>query len=108
VFHKESGGGSSTSLEKILSSHPDHLVRVERNHVLSALFYPVRPDYVQTSVGYEVALAALTGERMPSQSETVALATAFINGLQKQQEDAVTGYMQGFIGKMMEGRKPQE
>lgn len=108
VFHKEAGGGSSTSLEKILSSHPDHLTRVERNHVLSSLFYPVRPDYVMTSVGYEDALAALTGERMPSQSETVLLATAFITGLQKQQEDAVTGYMQGYIGKMMEGRTPRE
>lgn len=108
VFNREAGGGSSTSLEKILSSHPDHLTRVERNHVLSSLFYPVRPDYVMTSVGYEDALAALTGERMPSQSETVALATAFINGLQKQQEEAVTKYMQGYIGKIMEGRAPRQ
>ena len=103
VFKAESGG-SSTSLEKILSSHPDHDTRIGRNHVLSALFYPSRPDYVSTSVGYEDALAALTGELLPPQSETVRLATAFVNGLQKQQEDIVTQHMKGFIGNMMEGR----
>jgi predicted Zn-dependent protease len=100
--------GESTSLEKILSSHPDHTTRIERNHVLSSLFYPVRPDFVSTSVGYEDALAALSGERMPQASETQALATAFVNGLQKQQEDMVSKHMQGHIEKMMKGRTPRE
>lgn len=104
VFKRETGG-SSTSIEKILSSHPEHDTRIEMNHVLSALFYPARPDYVITSVGYEEALAAISGEALPSAKETEVLATAFVNGLQKQQEDIVTTYMEGYIGDLMKNKK---
>ncbi len=55
------------------------------------LFYPDRKDYIVTSVGYEEAV----------------LATTFVNGLQKQQEDAVSKYMEGFVGKMMTDKKPK-
>lgn len=108
TFKRESGGGGSTSLEKILSSHPDHDTRIGRNHVYSALFFQGRPDYISTSVGYEHALAALTGEALPPQSQSVQLASAFINGLQKQQEDVVTEYMKGYIETIMKAKKPKE
>lgn len=107
VFKREAGGGS-TSLEKILSSHPDHDTRIERNHVLSALFYPARPDYVTTSVGYQDALIAMASEPAPSAKETEALATAFVSGLQAQQEGIVMGYMQGYVEEIMKSKKPAQ
>lgn len=107
VFKRESGGGGSTSLERILSSHPEHDTRIERNHVLSALFYPAKQDYIVTSVGYEDALLAMNSEPIPAATETEALATAFVNGLQKQQEDTVAKYMESFVGKMMADKKPK-
>lgn len=106
VFKREAGGGS-TSIERILSSHPEHDTRIERNHVLSALFYPVQSDYVVTSVGYEDAVIAMSSEPIPAANETEVLATAFVNGLQKQQEDIVGKYMEGFVGKMMADKKPK-
>lgn len=108
VFRREAGGGGSTSIEKILSSHPEHGTRIERNHVLSALFYPARKDYIITSVGYEDAVLAMNSEPIPAATETEALATAFVNGLQKQQEDVVSKYMEGFVGKMMSDKKPKQ
>ena len=107
VFKREAGGGGSTSIERILSSHPEHDTRIERNHVLSALFYPARHDYVVTSVGYEDAVLAMNSEPIPSANETEILATAFVNGMQKQQENIVTKHMEGFVGKMMENKKPK-
>ncbi|MBY0515907.1 MAG: M48 family metalloprotease [Bacteriovoracaceae bacterium] len=103
VFKRESGG-SSTSLEKILSSHPDHDSRIQMNHILSSLFYPVRVDYVTTSVGYEEAVIAMNSDALPNADTTLALATAFVNGLQKQQEDTVTKYMEGYVSNMMKDR----
>lgn len=49
----------------------------------------------------------MNSEPIPAAIETEALATAFVNGLQKQQEDAVSKYMEGFVGKMMTDKKPK-
>lgn len=107
VFKREAGGGGSTSIERILSSHPEHDTRIERNHVLSALFYPARQDYVVTSNGYEDAVLAMNSEPIPDANETEILATAFVNGMQKQQEDIVTKHMEDYVGKMMADKKPK-
>ncbi len=103
AFKREAGGSSST-LEQFLASHPNHDTRIGRNHVLAALFYPARPDYITNSQGFDHALAALTGQPLPQAAQSAQVAQSFVDGLRAQQEGIIVEQMKAHIGDLMRGR----
>jgi Zn-dependent protease with chaperone function len=87
---KKARGSNATSLERILSSHPDHDTRIQENIMQANLFYPVRENYVVTSDDYFSMVESLKSMQANNASFSFDIGDKFINGLRKQQNDIIT------------------
>lgn len=83
----------NTFLENIMSSHPHHDERIERNLVQSALFLPKAKvkeleeiEVDGNTINYEGALAQMTSMPLPSKYESENTASAFAQTLHSQNE----------------------
>lgn len=86
TFKQLSGDYTVTSIEKLLSSHPDHDTRISNVLDLSGLFYPVKPDYLSTTEDFELARDAIDAEPKTDISMSEMLGLRFaesVNGMVK-------------------------
>jgi hypothetical protein len=92
---KKARNSEVTSLEKILSSHPDHDTRIEQNYTMSSLFYPVASDANPQAKAEEFksVMATLDDPSItPEVLDSVAsfgLAEKFIGGIRAQQQGLI-------------------
>lgn len=99
--------GGSTTLEKLLSSHPHHDERIDKNLILSSLFYPAVNADSDNSIMvdeeliiYEDALADLSTMPIPSIEETEETANAFVQTLHAQNEEKLLKDVREYLEKI--------
>ncbi len=89
---KELSPSSNTSLERILSTHPHHDERIDKNLLQSALFYPIAQitnDEIFTKgqyLAFDDILRQLDQEYLPSKEESTIIASAFLQLVHEQNE----------------------
>jgi Zn-dependent protease with chaperone function len=77
IMKRVVGAGEMTSLEEIMSSHPNFDTRINRVFNLAAFFHPRKPDYINTSEAFEIAKRHLSDEPESLEDE-FDLGTAFV------------------------------
>ena len=80
VFKDESGKEFST-IEKLMSTHPDHDTRINNGYLLSAQFYPQSNLKIPHKDKLNQALADMSNINYPSSSESQNIGMSFANGL---------------------------
>ncbi len=80
VFKEESGKDFST-IEKLLSTHPDHDTRINNGYMLSAQFYPPSNLKIPHRDNLNQALAEMSNIAYPSSAESQNIGMGFANGL---------------------------
>ncbi len=80
VFKDESGR-DFTTIEKLMSSHPDHDTRIGNGYLLSSQFYPNQELKLPHKDLLNQAIADMSNLSYPSQSESEKIGLSFANGL---------------------------
>lgn len=101
---KRLSNSEATSLEKILSSHPQHDERIDKNLILSSLFYDQVDVQDQTNIlyqneeiFYEDALIALNEMELPDLDESEIIASNFVQTLHGQNENILMKDVKAFL-----------
>ncbi|MBL7716248.1 MAG: M48 family metalloprotease [Bdellovibrionales bacterium] len=81
VFKMKSGDKKLTSLERMLSTHPEHDTRISRSYDLASFFMPGRAKHVSSSMDYTNALTELGTIPVPTDAETQLAGSAFLEKL---------------------------
>jgi hypothetical protein len=111
---KRLSNSEATSIEKILSSHPQHDERIDKNLILSSLFY----DHVETTdqsnilyqneeIYYEDALMALSELELPGLDASEVIASNFVETLHGQNESILMEDVKSFL-ENLEKEEEQE
>lgn len=80
VFKDESGKEFST-IEKLMSSHPDHDTRINNGYMLSAQFYPNNETYVPHRDQLGLALSEMSNLTYPTTEESKNIGMGFASSL---------------------------
>lgn len=106
--------GSSTTFEKMLSTHPHHDARIETNLIHSALFFPqINPTGATKTlvenerIAYSDALAQLSTEPLPSLEESETIANAFLSNLHSQNENLLLKEVKSYLKKLAEDQEEE-
>jgi len=112
---KRMSPGSTTTLEKMLSSHPHHDERIDKNLILSSLFYDkveiannesIMVD--QEEIYYTDALAQMSGMPLPGIEESEVIASNFVQTLHKQNESILMVDVKDFLKSLEEDETEQD
>lgn len=106
----------TTTLEKLLSSHPHHDERIDKNLMQASLFYPaIKPKkdgniilIDEEEIIYENALAQLSSMELPTVEETEATANAFVQTLHSQNEEKLMKDVKEYLEKIAEDEAKNE
>lgn len=91
VFKDESGKEFST-IEKLLSTHPDHDTRINNGYMLSAQFYPQSNFKIPHRDRLNQALADMTNIAYPTSAESQNIGMGFANGLNQFTKSKLEDY----------------
>ena len=80
VFKDESGKEFNT-IEKLMSSHPDHDTRINNGYMLSAQFYPNNETYVPHRDQLGLALSEMSNLTYPTTEESKNIGMGFASSL---------------------------
>ena len=80
VFKEESGTEFST-IEKLMSSHPDHDTRINNGYMLSAQFYPDRSIQTPNRDRLSQALAEMSNISYPTKEESKNIGMGFAQSI---------------------------
>jgi hypothetical protein len=101
--------GETTTLEKMLSSHPHHDERIDKNLILSSLFYGkvnlVNLNSViidNEEIFYDDALLALSEMEFPEIDESESIASNFVQTLHNQNETILMQDVKAFMESLSE------
>lgn len=91
VFKDESGRDFST-IEKLMSTHPDHDTRINNGYMLSAQFYPQNTLKVPHRDRLNQALADMSNITYPTSAESQNIGMSFANGLNQFTKSKLEDY----------------
>lgn len=113
-FKRLAPRGTAT-LERLLSSHPHHDERIDKNLIHSSLFYPKVETqnnenilYMNEVINYQDALAQMTSIITPSQYESEDIASAFIETLHAQNEGLLLDDVKEYLENLDEEDTTEE
>lgn len=91
VFKEESGRDFST-IEKLMSSHPEHDTRISNGYLLSAQFYPEKNLKIPHKDRLNQALADMSNIAYPTNAESQNIGMSFANGLNQFTKSKLEDY----------------
>ena len=78
---KKNQSASASALEKLLSTHPDHDLRIKKINSYAKLFFPKRTNLVFSTDQYMTVLDSLKGLPIIREIESVNLANKFVQSV---------------------------